>query len=241
MFYMTRTKWIIFILICFGILGFTLVTKKTEPTFTGDATKVISQGPIADRVYGSHDQKVILVEYGDFQCPACGQMYPTVKEIKETYKNQLTFVFRNMPLTSIHPNALAAATVAEAAGQQGKFFDMFDLLYQNQNTWQGASVSSRGAIFEGYAKSLGLNSNQFKNDLDSSTVSDKLARDHSTSQQFNVDATPTFILNGKKLPSSTALNAEALKKAVTDALQQAGYTLPPVTSTAQPATAPAEQ
>lgn len=220
---MTRTKWIVFAIICLGIFGLAMLSnKKDAVTFNGDSTKVITDGPISDHVFGASNQKVLLIEYGDFQCPACGNMFPSVKQLKEQYKDKLTFVFRDMPLTNIHPNALAAATAAEAAGLQDKFYEMHDLLYQTQTNWANTNINDRAAFFENLAKQLGLDINKFKNDLTNPAIEQKIARDRSTAKHFNVTGTPAFILGGQKLPDTTGASGSILKKTVEDALKQAG-------------------
>lgn len=224
---MTPTRWIIFGVICLAVLGAIIFTNKsnTATQYKGDPGKIITDGPIPDHVYGSTAGKVILIEYGDFECPACEAMYQTVSTIKTLYKDDLTFIFRNFPLTSIHPNALAASTAAEAAGQQGKFYEMFDKLYQNQNAWAQLSGSQRDQTFQQYAKDIGLNITKYTQDLTSSAVSDKINRDQSTAATFNVDGTPTFVLNGKALPSSVSTDPAQLQQRVQDALTQAGFKL----------------
>ncbi len=223
---MDRTKWIIFTVLIIGIFGVLIVTNQRQgDEFKGDATKVITDGAIQDRVYGSADQTVTLIEYGDFQCPACGRIYPAVEEVKQKYKDKITFVFRNLPLTNIHPNALAAATAAEAAGQQGKFWEMYNKLYQNQQAWQGAGANERSGFFEKYASELGLNIDQYKQDLTSKAVTEKINRDRSTAQKFKATSTPTFVLNGQVLPESASVNADEFKRTVEQALKDAGYKL----------------
>lgn len=223
---MDKTKWIIFTVLIVGIFGVLIVTNQRQgEEFKGDATKVITDGAIQDRMYGSADQTVTLIEYGDFQCPACSSIYPTVEEVKQKYKDKLTFVFRNLPLTNIHPNALAAATAAEAAGQQGKFWEMYNKLYQNQQAWQSAGANERSGFFEKYASELGLNVDQYKKDVSSKAVSEKINRDRSTAQKFNATSTPTFVLNGKVLPESASVNADEFRKTVEQALKDAGYKL----------------
>lgn len=215
-------KWIIFGVVCIGILAALVITnQKTETTFNGDASKIITEGPISDRYYGNDEQKVVLIEYGDFQCPACATMFPVVKSLKEEYADSLTFIFRHLPLTNIHPNALATATAAEAAGQQGKFFDMHDKLYQNQSAWTNAGVGERGAVLEQYAQEIGLNLDQYRQDVASPDVSAKINRDQATATNFGLSSTPSFILNGQKLPESVALNAEEFTKTVREALEAA--------------------
>ena len=229
---MTRTRWIIFILLCLGILGVIIFTNKSSApsAYSGDAAKVITEGPIGDHVFGSQTGKVVLVEYGDYQCPGCETVYPMLKEISEQYKDQLTFVFRNMPLTNVHPNALAAATAAEAAGLQSKYYEYHDLLYEKQNEWKDASVSDRSKFFEKYAQQLGLNVETFKQNLANKDVSDKIARDRSTAASFEVSSTPTLILNGEKLSQEVSFSKEKLLQAIDDELNKAGIK-PPTAST----------
>lgn len=217
---MDKIKWIIFaVAVVAAFAGIIFFSKKDEVAFTGDASAIITEGPIADHVEGrTENPKVTLIEYGDFQCPGCGNIFPVVKELKDEYKDQLTFIFRNMPLTNLHPNALAAATAAEAAGLQGKYFEMHDLLFQTQPSWSGASASERTQIFENYAQQLGLNLDQYKSDVSKQEITTKINRDISTGRNnFSVNSTPTFILNGQKISS----NADELRKAVREAVQAA--------------------
>lgn len=217
---MDKIKWIIFAVVVVAVFGgIIFFSKKDEAKFTGNASTVITEGPIADHTQGpTENPKVTLIEYGDFQCPGCGSMFPVVKDLKERYKDRLTFIYRNLPLTNIHPNALAAATAAEAAGLQGKYFEMHDLLFQTQSSWSGASASERGQIFENYAQQIGLDIEKYKTDLSSQDITTKINRDISTGRNtFGATSTPTFILNGQKVSS----NAEELSKAVRDAIQAA--------------------
>lgn len=231
---MDKIKWIIFTVIVVGVLGGVVwLNKSDDVVFTGDAAKVITEGPIADHVYGSADQKVTLIEYGDFQCPGCGAMFTTVSQLKEAYKDKLTFVFRNLPLTNIHPNALAAATAVEAAGLQGKYWEMHDLLYQSQQAWSSADANSRTTVFEGYASQLGIDMDKFKQDLSSKDIAAKISRDRTTSKTFAADSTPTFIIDGKKFDSTKSTDQEALIAAVEDALRAAYPDFQPILSAQQ--------
>lgn len=220
---MNKTKWIIFAVLVVAIFGAVIWVNKSneKPAFSGDATKIITDAPIADQVYGTRDQKVVLIEYGDYQCPACGSMYQPVKQISEKYKDKVTFIFRNLPLTNIHPNALASATAAEAAGLQGKFWEMHDKLYETQQSWSNVAVDQREAVFSGYASELGLNVDQFKKDLSSADVKAKIDRDRQIAKTIGADSTPTFVLNGTKLESKDAVNPEALLAKIEEAIKQA--------------------
>lgn len=217
-------KWIIFTLIVVAFFGGIIwISKQNEASssFNGNVNKVIDEGAIPDQVYGVKEQKVTLIEYGDYQCPGCGSMYEPIKAMVEQYKDKVTFVFRNMPLTNIHPNALAAATAAEAAGLQGKFWEMHDALYQNQDAWKDASVTQREGVFTGYASQLGLNVDQFKKDLTDQRVIDKINRDRSTARKLNISGTPTFVLNGTLIKGDDAVNAQVLLQKVEDAIKTA--------------------
>lgn len=151
----------------------------------------------SNHVTGKVDSKVKLVEFGDFQCPACKSYFPLVQELKNTYGDRVAFQFSHYPLTQIHPNAFISSRAAEAAGKQNKFFEMHDLLYENQDTW--ASNGNPTPIFEDYAQKLGLNLEQFKSDMISSTVSDTINADAKAAQGLGATSTPTFVLNGKKI------------------------------------------
>ncbi|HSE29180.1 MAG TPA: thioredoxin domain-containing protein [Candidatus Saccharimonadales bacterium] len=219
---MDKTKWIIFSVIVLAVFGGLIWFNRSEtPDFTGDASKIIYDGPIADHFAGTEDQKVVLIEYGDYQCPACARMYPTIKELEATYPDKLTFIFRNRPLTTIHPNALAAATAAEAAGLQGQYFAMFDLLYSSQDSWVKANTAQRTAFFENLAAQLGLDINKFNADLKSADISAKIARDRSTAELYGANSTPTFVLNGVKVSESDSTDPEALTKLISDAVNAA--------------------
>jgi protein-disulfide isomerase len=221
---MNKLKWIIFVVVVVGIFGGIIWIGKSNNTssFTGDAAHIINAAPIADHVLGVKSEKVTFIEYGDYQCPGCAALYRPVHDLVTKYSDKITFVFRHMPLTSLHPNALAAATAAEAAGLQGKYYEMHDMLYQSQASWKEASVSQRSEIFQNYASQLGLDVNKFKSDLSSKDITEKINRDISTGKnQFNVDSTPTFILDGKKVDANIATDAEALTRLVDDAIARA--------------------
>lgn len=207
---MTRTRWIVFIVVCALVLGGLAFMSKKDNVDVGntDATKIITETDtaIGDHTYGNKDSKVMLVEYGDFQCPACGGAYAQLKTIKEKYKDDIVFVFRNFPLTSIHPNALAASAVAEAAGLQGKFWEMHDKLYENQDSWSSATADQRDGIFEGYATELGLKLDQFRTDLSSKKVTEKISRDQALGRKVKVDATPGIFVGNTKISDETTSN-----------------------------------
>jgi len=151
---------------------------------------------------------VQLVEYGDFECPACGQFYPILKEVKEKAGDKFTFQFKHFPLESIHLNARSAGRAAEAASKQGKFFEMHDLIYQGQNSWRGSNDAVR--VFEGYATQIGLNIEQYKADFSSEETNASINADVAEGKEKGVNSTPTFYLNGVKLDNNSVRTADSL-------------------------------
>lgn len=144
---------------------------------------------------GPKDAKVWLVEFSDFQCPACGQFYPIVKSLTEKYKDSLLFVYRNEPL-SIHTMALPAARAAEAAGLQGKYWEMHDALFTGQAQLSTAFIASKAA-------ELGLRMEAFTADMQSSAIQKIIDQDVNAADSIGITATPTFYLNGTKLQLTT--------------------------------------
>lgn len=233
---MSKRAWIIFAAICVALLGVLVyVSAKDRIDVSGVDANAVQKaneqsGNIADHVFGKKDSKVVFIEYGDFQCPGCGAAFPKVKEVTEKYKDQLTFIFRNFPLSSLHPNARAAAAAAEAAGLQGKYWEMHDALYSNQSTWESLASDKRTEFFAEYASNLGLNAEKFKTDLTSPEVNQKINFDQALGKKAGVSATPTFFLNGKKpeniYDSQGGVDQEKLDNAIAAALKEAGIKLP---------------
>ncbi len=149
----------------------------------------------AAHTLGSKDANVWLVEFSDFQCPACGQFYPAVKQLTEKYKNSLFFVYRNYPIPS-HQLAIPAARAAEAAAQQGKYWEMHDALFVGQAQLSNEFIASK-------ASELGLDMEKFTADKQSSKVQTSIDADVSLGESIGINATPTFYLNGKKLQLNT--------------------------------------
>lgn len=209
---MNKVGWIIFSAVVVVILGGLIVWARiANPPIDLSGVENNSivaaseqNGNIGDHKKGSESNKIIFVEYGDYQCPSCGGAYPNINTIMEEYGDDITFVFRNFPLTTIHPNARVAASAAEAAGLQGKFWEMHDLLYENQDDWQGAKTDQRLSLFNGYATTLKLDLEKFTADLSSKPVSQKINFDMALGKSVGTQATPTFFLNGEKLDDDTA-------------------------------------
>ncbi|MDA4136226.1 MAG: DsbA family protein [Thaumarchaeota archaeon] len=143
-----------------------------------------------DHVEGTSDAPLVLVEYGDYQCPYCGAAYPIVKKVQKELGTRLRFVFRNFPITNAHPQAEWAAETAEAAAAQGKFWEMHDHLYENQ--------SSLGdeAFFTSYEKKLKLDSTKIAREVAQQAHSARIQEDYMSGIRSGVNGTPTFFING---------------------------------------------
>jgi protein-disulfide isomerase len=144
-----------------------------------------------DHFFGNPNALLELVEYGDYECPYCGRAYPIVKDIKQQLGNDIQFVFRNFPLSKIHPHAFSAAVATEAAGLQGKFWEMHDIVFENQKTLDAEDVFL-------FANTLGLDIERFKNDIQQRSLTDKVEKDFESGMRSGVNRTPTFFINGEK-------------------------------------------
>lgn len=162
-----------------------------------------------DPSLGPRDARVVVVEFGDFECPACGAEFPVVKQLMDQYKDRVRFVFRDLPLTDIHPNALNAALAANCAFEQGKFWEMHDTLYTHQDALAEEDLKR-------YAVQLGLNSVQFGDCWQSSKYLDEVENDTQTALSAGVQATPTFFINGQ--PVQGAIPYETFQQLILKAL-----------------------
>ncbi len=230
---MTKKTWIIFIAVCALILGGVALSSKKNSVDVNkiDANKIVASGTQADHLFGKKDAKVVLVEYGDYQCPGCGAAFPKLQTITHAYSGQIAFVFRNLPLTSLHPNGLAAATAAEAAALQGKFWEMYALLYSSQSEWSNVTPDKRSAVFEQYAGTIGINVDQFKKDEQGSAVSDKINYDRALAAKQGYSSTPTLVLNGSVVDEATLSdviqgNGDKLRTKLDDLIKKTGGTVP---------------
>lgn len=201
-----------------GFLGYRFFVWLSTPAGTKTATETITISEVtdADWVTGAKDAKVTLVEYADFQCPACAAYHPFVKSLLSENPDSLRVVFRHFPLTNIHPNALSAAHAAEAAGAQGKFWEMGDILFAKQEEW--ASSDNATDLFKGYANELGLDVDKFASDMDSDIARESVTSDLASGNQAGINSTPTFVLNGQRVILTN--NVTDFVAAVTNAISQ---------------------
>ncbi|MSU75978.1 disulfide bond formation protein DsbA [Patescibacteria group bacterium] len=204
------------VLVAVGVSAMILLNAKdtstAKPKAGGD--KLIRE----DSYQTNKDVKVTIVEFGDYQCPACGAAQPIVKQIKSEFGPKINFVFRNLPLQQ-HPNAKVGAEAAEAAGAQGKYYEMNELLYANQSQW--STQANPISIFVTYAQKLGLDTGQFEAEVKASKYADKIQRDLDDSQSLSLSSTPSFFVNGTAVEQASGLKAaiEAALKTAAPAAQ----------------------
>lgn len=150
-----------------------------------------------DHTKGDVEGHVVLVEYLDFECEACGAYYPIIKSLEKQFDKDITFVARYFPLPG-HKNGLPAALAAEAAGRQGKFWEMHDLLFERQKEWGEKQVETP-EVFEAFAAELQLDMEKFRADVASADVRARVQRDIDSGRALGVNSTPSFFVNGERL------------------------------------------
>lgn len=196
-----------------GIILLLAINAKNNPTPAENGNILPQSLSIAetDHTKGNPSSTTSLIEYSDFQCPACASYYPLIQRLTEELGDKLYFAYRHFPLPQ-HENASPAAEAAEAAGIQGKFWEMHDLLFENQATWASLSSKQAQEKFTEYAEKLALDVEQFQQDFKSNAVKEIVQKQYKGGLTAKVNATPTFFLNGKKI--STPPNYEEFKKLI---------------------------
>jgi protein-disulfide isomerase len=194
--------WIGFLVIVALIVwGMVAASKKAANSTTEVAIPLPTPVTSADWSRGPVDAPVTLVEYGDFQCPACQAYYPVVEQVFAS-STDLRMIFRHFPLPQ-HTDAVPAAKAAEAAGNQGKFWEMYNLLYSQHTDWD--SLPDPTSVFIGYAQKLGLNVAQFTTDMNSAAVAQKITDSVTSGTNAGIDATPTFFINGYRIENPESI------------------------------------
>jgi protein-disulfide isomerase len=167
----------------------------------------------SDHVRGDPNAKAILLEYSDYQCPACAQYEILLQKLLTDESVKVKIIYRNFPLSQ-HANALPSAYAAEASGLQGKFWEMHDMIFAHQADWSNSTTSAD--IFLGYAKVIGLNIAQYQKDISSPQIAERVAHDRATGEASNIIGTPTFFLNSKSI---TVNSYDQLKQLIETASQ----------------------
>lgn len=167
---------------------------------------------------GSPSATVTVEEFADFQCPTCASVHGLMKQINALYGSRINFIFREFPLQQIHANAYTAALAAEAAGRQGKFWAMQDQLFTNQQTWSNSQDAR--AIFEQYAKQIGLDIEKFKEDMTALPTKQRIDADIQRARALGVSATPSIYVNGISIPSQQ-MTLDSMRRIIDAELQRA--------------------
>jgi Na+:H+ antiporter, NhaA family len=178
-----------------------------------------AKGAEPPHIRGNPNAPVTLEEFGDFQCPSCGTYYAELKKIEGEFGDKLRVIFRESPLVPMHEHALMAAQAAEAAGLQGKFWEMHDKLYENQNTWTPAK--DLVPIFVDYAKQIGIDPDRFMKDLNGEQVAQRIFQDGKRVHALGLNGTPSFFVNGQEAKGDQ-WKPDGLRQMIKDALAAAG-------------------
>jgi|SRR3989344_606345 len=194
--------------------GYKYVTTSTVDSNTTSSIEVTD----SDWVRGNKEAKITLVEFGDYQCPACADYEPFVEKLSQEFADDLKIVHKQYPLSTIHKNALLAAKVAEAVGKQGKYWEIHKLLYEKQDEWANDG-NPRGKLVQ-YALDLGLDKQKLESDMDSDETRDEINKDIALGDSLRVNSTPSFFINGEKIAPRSY---EEFKKIVED--YKRGYTV----------------
>ncbi len=190
-----KNPWIVVLVVAAVLIGGSV-------WYAGNAAEKSNEGIVfTPNVKGNLDASVTLTEYSDFQCPACAAFHPRVAEILEDFPDDVKLEYKHFPLVQIHPYAEPAARAAEAAGQQDKFFEFHDLLFNNQTTW--STNPNPSAFFFQYAGELGLDVPLFKRHYNASLIRDRVQDDFAEARELGLSGTPSFFLNGERMVFET--------------------------------------
>lgn len=171
----------------------------------------------SNNFYGQENGIITVSEYGDFQCPACAGFFPVVSQVKEAFKDQIRFEYVHFPLVQIHPNATAAHRAAQAAANQGKFWEMHDVLYQRLQSWSDSTNPS--SIFEEYAREIGLDMDQYSNEVNTSDILGVINADIERGKNLGVNSTPSFFIDGEAIDDLSSLSTvEGFSQVIQDAI-----------------------
>ena len=219
------TMTIIVLLVGLSVLVYALSQGGAQPNVSDQERADILAIQADDHVAGNRDADVVLVEYVDFECPACASYHPIVQQVKEQYGDEVAIVTRHFPL-SIHPNSRTSAWAAEAAANQGKFDEMADMMFTRQSEWSGKVANV--ALFEPYARELELDMEQFRADATSEQVQARVEADLEESRTLGLNSTPTFFLQSERLQAG---NLQEFVAAIESAIEEANNPAEEATTT----------
>ena len=188
-----------------GAAAFYFSRQSNEATNTSDSASAPLQKTGGGRFRGPENARITLVEFGDYQCPSCKAYHPVVQELLARYPQQVRLEFHHYPLISIHPNAMAASMAVEAAGEQGKYWEMHDLVFELQDQWSRSPNPEPD--FLAMASRLGLNQNSFMQAMRSPQLQDRVLQDVVRAREAQVEAVPTFFIDGKKISVPLSITA----------------------------------
>ena len=216
---MTKEAKILIGIAAIVLIGGVILSVTANPQPKDPGAPVDSQALIRETSHmtGKKEAKVNVVEFADYQCPACASASPTIKRLIDEYKDNgdVNFVFRHFPLDSIHPNARIGGEAAEAAGEQGKFWEMTALLFEKQAEWSSQPAPIDTLVR--YATELGLNPEPFKQSVEQRKYKDIMTTDYQDGTSVGVSSTPTFFVNGQK---TDGYQYDELKGKIEEALKK---------------------
>lgn len=196
----------------------TIATNPSNTPTTVDRYATAAPGAQPPNILGSPTAAVTVEEFADFQCPTCAVKHPELKQITSIYNNRIKFIFRNFPLTQQHPKAYDAAVAAEAAGMQGKFWDMQNLLFTKQGEW--ASSTDHRKLFTDYAQQIGLDVAKYEADFLGLPAKDRVNKDLERARSLQVNSTPSVYINGMQVPFNQ-MTVEGMRAMIDAELQKA--------------------
>lgn len=218
-------KWILIALACAGFIAVMVIfsSKSNDELKTIDQNKIQTasslNGEIGDFTKGNLDSKLILVEYGDYQCPGCSSLDPIVQKIVEEYKDKIGYTFRNY-LLEYHTNTRAITSAVIAAGLQGKFWEVHDAMFDRQSSWEMLGIEERTAFIIDVAKESKLDIDKFKSDIGSDRIAKKIRYDRSMATKSGLKATPSLYLNGKAIDLKEISDIESFRKYLDKAIAE---------------------
>ena len=206
-------NWLAFIVII-GLIIWGLIAASNKAEKKNASLPLPSVVSATDWVKGNPEATITIVEYSDFQCPACALYYPIVERLINESSTTIRFVYRHFPLTQ-HANAIPAAQSAEAAGKQGKFWEMYSMIFDTQDEWTDSKDVKK--IFANYAVKLGLDIEKYNTDIVSKEIMDKINSDMKSGVKAGINSTPTFYVNGEKIENPQGY--DDFKKVIDNAKQ----------------------